>query len=65
LPVQELGATQSAFDAQVVLHAPVPHWKGSHIAVVAARQLPAPSQVRAWVSVVPLQEAAPQFVPAG
>jgi hypothetical protein len=62
--VQELGATQSLLVVQVILQAPVPHWKGSHIAVVATRQLPAPSQVRAWVSVVPLHEAGAQFVPA-
>ena len=63
--VQELGATQSLLVVQVVLQAPVPHWKGSHMAVVATRQLPEPSQVRAWVSVVPLHEAGAQFVPAG
>jgi hypothetical protein len=66
LLVQELGETQSAFVEQVVLQAVVPHWKGSHIAVVAARQLPAPSQVCACVSVEPVHDAAaPHSVPAG
>jgi hypothetical protein len=63
--VQTFGATQSAFEVQVVLQAAVPHMNGEHIAVVAVRQAPAPSQVRAGVSVDTAQEAAPQFVPAG
>jgi hypothetical protein len=65
LLTQELGATQSVLVMQVVLQAVPPHWKGSHIDVVAARQLPAPSQVRADVSVDPLQDGGAQFVPAG
>lgn len=66
LLVQELGETQSAFVEQVVLQAPVPHWNGSHMTVVAARQTPAPSQVCACVSVEPVHEAAdPHSVPAG
>jgi hypothetical protein len=64
LLVQELGATQSALVEQVILQAPVPHWNGSHIAVVAARQVPEPLQVRAEVSVEPLHEAGAQVVPA-
>lgn len=66
LLVQELGETQSEAIVQVVLQAPVPHSNGSHICVVAARQLPAPSQVCASVSVEPVHEAAfPHDVPAG
>ena len=66
LLVQEFGETQSALVEQVVLQAVVPHWNGSHIAVVAARQDPAPSQVCACVSVDPVHDApAPQSVPAG
>lgn len=62
---QTLGATQSALVVQVALQAAVPQAKGAHGAVLAGRQVPAPSQVRAWVSVDPVHEAAPQFVPAG
>jgi hypothetical protein len=66
LLTQELGETQSVLAEQVVLQAPVPHSKGSHMTVVAARQVPAPSQVRAWVNVEPVQDAAaPQIMPAG
>jgi hypothetical protein len=65
-PVQELGETQSAFVVQVVLQTPVPHSKGSHICVVAVRQLPLPSQVCPRVSVETVQEAAfPHAPPAG
>ena len=65
LLTQELGETQSVFAEQVVLQAPVPHSNGSHSSVVAARQVPAPSQVRPWVSVEPVHDAAaPQLVPA-
>jgi hypothetical protein len=63
--LQTLGATQSALVVQVALQELVPHANGSHIAVVALRQVPAPSQVRAWVSVDPVHEAAAQLVPAG
>lgn len=62
---QTLGETQSAFVVQVALQAAVPHAKGVQVAVVAGRQVPAPSQVRACVSVEPVHDAAPQFVPAG
>ena len=66
LLTQELGETQSVFFEQVVMQAPVPHSNGSHMTVVAARQVPAPSQVRAWVSVEPVHDAAaPQVFPAG
>jgi hypothetical protein len=63
--VQTFGATQSALVVQVTLQAPAPHPNGSHICVVVVRQAPAPSQVRAGVSVDPVHEAAPQLVPAG
>jgi hypothetical protein len=63
--VQELGDTQSVFEVQVVLQAVVPHPNGSQITVVAARHVPVPLQVCAWVRVDPVQEApAPQSVPA-
>ncbi len=66
LLVQEFGETQSVLVLQVVLQAPVPHWNGSHICVVAVRHAPAPSQVCARVSVEPVHEAAfPHDVPAG
>jgi hypothetical protein len=66
LLVQEFGETQSVLDEQVVLQAAVPHWNGSHITVVAVRQVPAPSQVCACVSVEPVHDAAaPHSVPAG
>jgi hypothetical protein len=63
--LQTLGATQSALVVQVALHMPAPQPNGSHMAVVALRQVPAPSQVRAWVNVDAVHEAAPQLVPAG
>lgn len=66
LLVQEFGDTQSVFEEQVVLQEVVPHSNGSHMTVVAARQVPAPSQVWACVSVDPVHEApAPHKVPAG
>ena len=61
--VQELGATQSLLVVQVILQAPVPHWKGSHSVEVTVLQFPVPSQVRAGVSVSPLQLCATQVVP--
>jgi hypothetical protein len=64
-PVEQmLGETQSVSTLQVVLHAPVPHANGSHIDVAAAWQVPVPLQVRADVSVEPVQVAATQVVPA-
>jgi hypothetical protein len=62
---QTLGATQSAFVVQVTLQADAPQAKGVHVAVVAGRQVPAPSQVRDCVRVDPVHEAAAQLVPAG
>ena len=46
-PVQTLGATQSALVVHVTLQAAAPHMNGSHLATVAVRQVPAPSQLRA------------------
>jgi hypothetical protein len=63
--VQTFGLTQSALVVQVALHAAVAQVKGSHMAVVAGRQVPAPSQVRACVSVELVQDGDPQVVPAG
>jgi hypothetical protein len=64
--MQMLGETQSALVAQSMRHALlVAHTNGSHIDVVAGRQRPAPSQVRAEVNVDPLQEASAQVIPAG
>lgn len=62
---QTLGAVQSALVVQVTLQAAVPQANGVQVAVVAGRHVPAPSHVRACVSVDPVHEAAPQFVPAG
>jgi hypothetical protein len=63
---QVLGATQSALVAQVVRQAPpVPHWNGSQVDdAPAGRQSPPPSQVRAGVSVEPVQVAPEHTVPA-
>jgi hypothetical protein len=58
-----LGLLQSALVEQVVLHAPVPHPKGSQLDVEAAWQVPVPLHVRADVSVTPVQLAAAHCVP--
>jgi hypothetical protein len=63
--VQTLGETQSVLLVHVVLHAAVAQVNGSHMAVVAGRQVPAPSQMRPCVSVDPVQDGDPQEVPAG
>jgi len=63
-PVQTLGATQSALVAQVTRHAPVaPQTYAPQLVAVAVPQVPAPSQVRAGVNVVPLQVEGEQVVP--
>jgi hypothetical protein len=62
-PLQVKGATQSVSAVQAVLHALVPHTKGSHIDVVTVWQVPVPLQVRAGVSVDPVQLAATHTVP--
>jgi hypothetical protein len=63
-PLQTLGDAQSALLVQVVLHAPVPQANGSHADVVAAWQVPVPLQVRAEVSVVPVQLGPAHCTPA-
>jgi hypothetical protein len=62
-PMQTLGVLQSASTVQVVLHAPVLQAKGSQLVVVAAWQVPVPLQLRADVSVAPVQVAVAQLVP--
>ena len=64
IPWQELGDAQSAVVLHVVLHAPVPQPYGEHDDVVAVWQTPLPLQLRAGVSVVPVQVAAAHCVPA-
>jgi hypothetical protein len=51
--MQVLGETQSPSAVQVALQARPPgsHWKPPHEETVAARQTPAPSQVRAEVNI--------------
>ena len=63
--LQTFGDTQSLSPAHVALQAVLAQVNGSHLAVVAGRQVPAPSQVRACVSVEPVQDGDPQAVPAG
>lgn len=60
---QVLGVAQSAVVVQVVRQAPVPHLKGSQVAVIGFRHSPLPSQKRAWVNVVPVQVGAAHIVP--
>ncbi len=63
---QTLGATQSALVVQVALQAaPCRRRTACTWPSSPSRQVPAPSQVRACVNVDPVQEAAPQLVPAG
>jgi hypothetical protein len=65
--MQTFGATQSAFDVQVVRHMPpVPHMNAPHDMVVTVWQAPVPLQVRAGVHVDPGmgQLDATQVVPA-
>lgn len=57
-------ATQSAFVAQAVRQALAPQTKGEQLAGTCL-QLPAPSQLPADVTVVPLHDCAAQFVPDG
>lgn len=63
---QMLGASQAALPVHVVLHAVPLQAKGAHESVLAARHVPAPSHVRANVSVEPVEghEGAAQIVPA-
>jgi len=64
VPMQAPPGAQSLFDAHVVLHVVAPHAYAPHDVGLAAGQLPAPSQVRAGVCVVPLHDSLPQLVPA-
>jgi hypothetical protein len=59
------GAVQSVLTVQVVLQTlfVVSQAKGSHSVEVTVLQFPVPSQVRAGVSVSPLQLCATQVVP--
>jgi hypothetical protein len=63
---QMLGAAQLASEVQVVLQVVPLQANGTHDCVLAARHVPAPSQVRANVCVVPPagQEGATHTVPA-
>jgi hypothetical protein len=61
---QMFGETQSVSALHDILQTPEPHPYGSHIDVVAAWHVPVPLQVRADVSVDPVQVAAAQVVPA-
>ena len=64
VPLQTLGETQSAVVAQLVRQLPLaPHTYAPQVVAVVVRQVPAPSQVRAGVNVVPLQVDAAQVVP--
>ena len=53
---------QSSAEAQVVLHAVVPHTYGLHASVVAAWQVPDPLQVLASVCVEPRHDSPTQVV---
>jgi hypothetical protein len=64
LAMHTLGAAQSVSTVQVVRQALlVPHAKGSHGDVVAAWQVPVPLQVRAALSVEPVQPGPAHWVP--
>jgi hypothetical protein len=58
------GETQSVLTEQVVLQAVALHVNGAQLALTTVRQVPAPSHVRAGVSVEPVQLAAAHWVPA-
>ncbi len=62
-PWQTDGAVQSASAMQVVLHPAAVQANGRHTVVVAAPQVPAPSQVAAAVKVPAAHEAPLQVVP--
>lgn len=63
---QMLGDSHAALPVHVVLHAVPLQANGAHESVLAGRHVPAPSHVRASVSVDPFagQEGAAQIVPA-
>lgn len=62
---QKSPVMQSVSTVHVVLHAVEPHVYGAHVVVVAAGQLPAPSQLAPAVAMPPLQLAVRQFVDEG
>jgi hypothetical protein len=65
VPVQVLGAAQSAVVPQVVRQRPlVPHAKGAQLDDDAVWQVPVPLHVRAGVAVVPVQVGIAHCVPA-
>jgi len=59
---QKYPDAQSRAEVQDVLHAEVPHTYGLHWLVVAAWQVPAPSQFRAGVYVEPRHDSPTQVV---
>ena len=61
---QKLPAVQSAVVVQVLRQLPVPQTYAPHDPVTPGAQVPAPSQVGAAVSVVPVQVSEPQTVVA-
>ena len=63
-PEQKLPVVQSLFEVHEVAQDVEPHMYGAQEAVVAARQVPAPSHVRGSVSVEPLHVSLVQPVPA-
>ena len=64
VPLQVLGNTQSELLVQLVRQVPfVPHMKAPQLPPVTVRQVPAPSQVRAGVNMVPMHIDAAQVVP--
>ena len=63
-PEQKLPAVQSMLLVQALRQVPAPHMYAPHDVLLPARQVPAPSQVRAEVSVEPEQVSGPQVVPA-
>jgi hypothetical protein len=63
-PVQTLGATQFVSVVQLARQVPeVPHWYAPQLVGETVPQVPAPSQVRAGVKLVPVQVDAAQVVP--
>jgi len=63
-PVPTFGATQSPSVVQVARHVPaVPHLYAPQLPALVVPHVPAPSQARAGVNVVPLHVDAAQVVP--
>jgi hypothetical protein len=61
--VQTRPATQSAFESQTTLQAPLTQMDGLQVMGEPARQTPLPSQLEAGTSPPPAQVACPQEVP--